>query len=204
MLLRKAAAAGLVFVASATSTGSTIVIPSSAAAGDLGFLYDAASDSAMYPSTTTPSGWTATNVTYFGTNLYTRVTSSRKKLASGDPGATITGMTADTSVTKILLIFRKTPAIGTITAYEVVNDATDGDPAAQSKATQTAPYVVLGGCFSENSLPTWASTWYDESFTNGYMRLAYKIFNASPATVSIDIGDSGDANFLQSCSLKTS
>lgn len=203
MLLRKAAATGLVFVASATSTGATIVIPSEAAIGDLAFLFDVATDTAIFPSTTTPAGFTPTNAKYYSTTYYTRVTTCRKKLVSGDPGATLTGMTANYAVSKIILIFRKSPVISTITAYEIVNDAQNTDPAAQSKATQTASYVVFGGCFSENSLPSWATVWYDDSITNGNQRLAYKIFNSSPAIVSVDIGDSGDANFLVSCSIRT-
>ena len=205
MLLRKAAATGLVFVASATSNGETITIPSEAAIGDLAFLCDAAVslDTDFYPSNVTPSGFTETTNSYYTGVYNTVVVSSRKKLVSGDPGATLTGMLGTVANYKTILIFRKSPVISTITAYEAVSNATVGNPAAQSKATQTASYVVLGGCFGEAALPNWATVWYDASITNGYQRVAYKIFNASPATVSVDSDDVGDANFLLSCSIRT-
>ena len=73
-MLRRHKLLTLSYITSATSANSaTIVIPSSAAVGDLAILYDGAFTTNAYPSAVIPSGWTNThNKTLYGTPFYVR------------------------------------------------------------------------------------------------------------------------------------
>lgn len=97
------------FIASASSTTSTITIPSTAAAGQLAILFDFAyQSSTTFPSFTTPTGFTSndTQGNASGNAVFCRV--SYKKLVAGDPGSTITGMTGSSGTAKTLLIYQFT------------------------------------------------------------------------------------------------
>lgn len=199
-----ATATGLTFVGYAVSTGETITIPSSAATGDLGVFYDTAIDTTVYPSAVYPSGWVyITGSNYYGGTV-SRGNLSRKILTSGDPGLSITGMYGNLYMYKTILIFRDSSGISLGTYDEESVSTIDTNPTAQVKTTQAAPYVVIGGA-AANAQPVWNTVWYDGSIENNvYQILAYKIFNASPASVTVALGEFGDdGNYLVSCSLTT-
>lgn len=95
------------FVTSATASTATIVIPATAAIGDVAILLDRAqATTAAAPAAVTPTGFTQQNTAANATATGLRISSNYKILVAGDPGATITGMTGTASQTKILLIFR--------------------------------------------------------------------------------------------------
>ena len=205
MLLRKPAgtvAQGLTYVSSATSTGSTIVIPASSEIGDLAVLWDAAEGDSYYPDPVVPGDWTELVGLYsFTTAIIATFKVSRKKLVSGDPGTTITGMNGDLLNRKLIVILRPNNAIGTITQVEQAAEAVDTNPADQVKSTQTAPYVVIGGSYCDVA-PAFSSAWADQSFTNNKLLAGYKIFNSSPASVTIGLSTYGSDNMLVSGSIK--
>lgn len=202
MLMRKSAtvAQGLTFVTSAISTGSTIVIPSDAAIGDLAILFDHAENDHFYPDLVTPTGWTAIN----NVNAYVSIRKaalSRKKLVSGDPGATITGMNGNLVNRKVIAVFRPNNAIGTVTTYDSNTEGTWTAPASQVLETQTAPYVAIGATWCD-SIPAWTA-WNDGTVDNDYYtRLAYKVYNSSPANVTVALAEYGEDNILASCIVK--
>lgn len=202
MLLRKAVTVvqGLTYVSSATSTGSTIVIPSDAAIGDLAILWDAAENDPFSPSAVDPSGWTEmlNILSYY--YIVARTVVCRKKLVSGDPGATITGMNGNVANRKLMVILRPNKAIGTITTLNYAKQSTDTQPADQVKSTQTAPYVVIGGAYCDVA-PAFSSAWYDQQFTNNNLLAGFKIFNSGPASTTINLSTYGTDNSLVSCSV---
>lgn len=202
MLLRKlvSVAQGLTYVSSATSTGSTIVIPSDAAIGDLAILWDAAENDPFTPSVVTPSGWSELlNISSYY-YIVAKTLVSRKKLLSGDPGSTITGMNGSVSNRKLMVILRPNKAIGLITRLEDTKQSIDTQPSDQVKATQTAPYVVIGGAYCDVA-PAFSSAWADQELTNNNLLAGFKIFNSGPASVTINLGTYGTDNSLMSCSL---
>ena len=98
------------FVASATSTTSTISIPASSNVGDFAVLFDSSRD-VFTPITVVPSGWSSiSNVSESNILSLSSIRSivSYKSLVSGDPGSSITGMDAGLFGTdrKIIMVFR--------------------------------------------------------------------------------------------------
>lgn len=188
MLLRKAGVPSLSFNTSASSTSSTITIPAGAEIGDIAVLFDYAGNSnSIIPSTVVPSGWTSVSNKSSDTTAGTRAIVSYKKLVSGDPGASITGMNGVIFKAKQILVFSPSSGISTVTVAGLAETIADAAPAAQSVAAQTLNYVVIG-CASNGAYnPTWTTTWYDGTY-GGTTRvdLAYKLFNASPASVTMD------------------
>lgn len=185
MLLRKAGNPSLSFNTSASSTSSTITIPAGAAVGDIAVLFDYAG-SFITTSTVVPSGWTSVSNLSSNTYYGSRAIVSFKKLLSGDPGSTITGMNGGFFNNKQILIFSPNSTITTITVAGLAETIADAAPAAQSVAAQTLNYVVIGCASNRVYQPTWTSTWYDATYGGSTrIELAYKIFNSAPASVSM-------------------
>ena len=203
MLLRKlvSVAQGLTYVSSATSTGSTIVIPSDAAIGDLAILWDAAENDPFSPSAVIPSGWTGmNNIASYTTAIIARTLTNRKNLVSGDPGATITGMNGNVSNRKLMVVLRPNIGIGSTATLNVAEEAIDTAPTDQVKSTQTTPYVVIGGSYCDVA-PAFSAAWYDQQFTNNNLLAGFKIFNSDPASITINLSTYGTDNTLVSCSV---
>jgi hypothetical protein len=85
------------YITKATALSSTITIPATAAVGDFAILFDRSTTT----TNTIPSGWTLVSGI---TTTSIRSNVSYKKLVSGDPGTSVTGMAGTT--TKVMLIFR--------------------------------------------------------------------------------------------------
>lgn len=201
MLLRKAnAAKTLSYITSANSAAATITIPAAAAIGDIAVLVDKGWGGTNPPTTVVPTNWTQIDNRSFDTSPGVRSILSYKVLVSGDPGASITGMTATFYLEKLMLIFRPS-ASGTVSIANATGAVVDTNPVAQVVPANTSPYIVVGACSSYSAAPAWASTWYDATFTKTYLKLAYKLFNSSPASVSVDTNDAGSGNALQSCAI---
>lgn len=189
----------LAYVDYATSTSASITIPAAAQAGDLAILYDLARSIASAPTLVTPSGWTTLS------DLQQSPVSavlSYKILAAGEPGSTVTGMDGNSADAKSLVVLRATPALAGVTVTDLNEEATTGNPSAQTiEALTSYPYVVYGVCGGRGALPDWASAWYSNSGSVGYQRLAYQIYNTAGASRSVDCDDSGTGTFLHSCAL---
>lgn len=191
MLLRKSIGIpALSFNTSGQSTSSTITIPAGAAIGDLAVLLDWASRTVTaIPSTVVPTDWTSVSNQSSSVTAGTRSIVSYKKLVSGDPGASITGMNGTYQNRKQMIIFSPSVGISSITVAGLAETIGNVNPAAQVVAAQTLNYVVIGAATSRGYDPVWTTTWYDQTFSNASAlnyELAYKLFNASPASVSMD------------------
>jgi len=189
----------IAFRASATSTNTagTIVAPSGIVAGDLLVLYDSAANNTTIPTAVIPSGFGSPAIINqtFSTNR--RVIVSMKIANGTEAGATITGMSVNNTVNKILIVFSTNGATSSI-AYDVDFQSTDGDPTAQTvtSASGSPPLVVLA--FYRNTTGVSFSPTEDGSVVNGGQQGKYKIYNSSPADVTVDLGDAGTANMLMS------
>jgi hypothetical protein len=126
---------------------------------------------------------------------------SYKVLTSGEVGTTITGMTGNTYIRKIMYIFRSPILPITVTVANVSNQGTSGTPTNQVIAAKSVyPYIVIGGSGGSTTSAGF-SAWHQQNVTNGSANFAYKIFNESGASVTVGCSDSGTYTYLNSCSL---
>jgi hypothetical protein len=187
-------------VDSATSTASTITVPASVIAGDLLVLLDLAFGSA--PVANVPTDFLTINNLSDGSNARQLVS---YKLADGsEASASLTGIsTAGNTFRKSLYVMRGNSPALLATLAGVNSEFTSGNPSAQNVTASggTPPLVVFGcyGCPAQTIDPRTMSPAKDGEISpqvSSY--LAYKIYNSSPADVSVDMDDEGVANFLQS------
>jgi hypothetical protein len=196
-----AAAAGttsLAFHDDAYSITNTIDVPAGLEAGDLIVLSDVVSDNSAAPAASAPSGFTIwiDLIDVSGTGR----TVVSYKIATGSE-TTLTGMSADDFMDKILAVFRPDVPITSITASTPTTEATGGNPSAQNIVATggTLPliafgiYSALGSAVSPRTM-TPAATGELNSTTRHYVK--YQLQNASLADVSVDMDDEGKSNSL--------
>lgn len=191
----------LSYITSTNSTTANITISSSAAIGDIAVLLDTGWNAGSVTSVV-PSGWTTISNITASYVMTGRSILSYKVLTSGNPGSSITGMTATYNLGKEMLIFRPTSPISSVTVADLGEEGVgSGTPADQTVGINPLSYIVIGGGGSYSDTIVWDSTWYTSSITIATQRLAYKIFNSSPASTSIGTTTSATAIILQSCAL---
>ena len=195
----------LSFLASATSTGSTITVPATVQAGDLLLYFDRARNGAITP----PTSVTPTGFTLIGTSItasFTRVNLSYKIAVGTEASTNITGMNGNSQNNKIMLVFRGSSPLVSVTPASVAEEATTGDPSAQvvTASGGTPPLIVVAQYATEANPvdPRTFSPAEDAEIANGTTHYAkYKIYNTAPADVTVDKDDDG-TNFLRSCYLQ--
>jgi hypothetical protein len=196
---------------SATSSGSKYIsIPSAAIAGDFAVLVDVAADFGDSIASVTPSGWTSLSAQFVSagtTSIRTNI--SYRKLTSGNPGSTVTGLDVYSSrMRKVMLVFRPSTSIVSINAPTWNAEATSGNPASQTVTVSgvATPLIVLACASAVGSVPAFstetpAMTNITYSSNNAKVRIGYTIYNSSPSNQSIDMNDV-DVNILQSGSVR--
>lgn len=221
----------LSFVDSATSATPTIDVPGTAAAGDIMVLLDVgvagSAGTATVPSTI-PSGFTSvinSDITVFvpGGSTAIRAILSVKVVESGDVGATLTGINADSTEDKILVVFRGSKPFVSVSGEGTASEATQSNPAAQVVSLTGAqkPFITIGGYVAyvginpvvDPRIFTIASVdakddeiHRDGSFVDVW--LAYKMFGKGvpSAAVTVDMDDesatANSANILLSCRIE--
>lgn len=192
----------------ATSTTSTITVPTGIQKGDLLYLKDTSINVSSPASTVVPSGFnTISNIS--ASTLFSIRQIVSYKIADGTESSTnLTGMNGDTFNDKELIVFRGDVAITSVTVSGTVNgNATTGDPASQSTTASggTAPLIVLAAYGSNGTVTTrtFSPAEDAELQASGRSSTKYKIYNSSPADTTVDMGDYG-TNGLQSFYLECS
>jgi hypothetical protein len=195
--------AGFTFVASATSTTGSIVVPAAAQAGDFAVLIDCGMKDGGVPGDFSITGWTATalNFTFNSTGSFVdqRTKCFYRVLIATDPGTSVAGQDLTTDA-KVMLVFRPTHVVSAVTPAANVNSASDTNPASVSivMAGQTPP--VIGVAFWKSSgtvSPRTMSPAMDAEVqiaTSSYCQ--YIIYNTgeTPANHTADIDDEGNSN----------
>lgn len=208
-LLTAGRAQAFTFVASATSTGTTITIPATAQPGDLAVLFNAIGASSV--TAAVPTGFTSIIDTSLlgGLGGDNRSIASYKRLVTGEPNSVITGMTGGDAGfrTMIMLVFRPIGRIAVVTIPAWTGQATDGNPTLQTVVALglPVPLIVFGlaWAFTAGTVAfSTASPAFDATVTldggSAYLIVGYKIYNSAPADHSIDKNDDGSGNTLQS------
>lgn len=177
------------------STGSTIKVPNTAAAGDLAVLVDWKTATAGTPTAVTPSGWTNI-VNASGVN--SRLMISAKLVVLADVGATQTCMSGDSSNRMILAVFRGSRAIGAFASGSATGEVAATNLAAQTVAASgvQTPLVVLAAYGTTDTSPTgktFSPTQDGSESIETKLELRYKIYNTAPADVSVDFNNGTSA-----------
>ena len=186
--------------ASVTGTASTITIPAAAAVGDYAVLFDTSTTT----TNTIPSGWTSING---ATTSGIRTNVSYKRLLSGDPGSSITGMAGTTR--KILLIVKGNSDITSVSVSTPGSQATVATPTNQtiSSTGQVTPTVFFAVYAATGSIATrgWSGgtpTEYSSVSSSGiYVKALTYGKSTTPASATMSMSDGG-TNTLQSFSMK--
>lgn len=189
-------------VGSATSTAETITAPATVNEGDWLVLVDFVVDSGGSPSSVVPSGFTeiATDAASFA-----RMTLSHKLADGTEDSATLTGMTGDFGVGKALYQFRGDVDITSVNLSTANTQATTGNPSSSNAgggaSGGTAPLVVLAAYATFGGTPVnprdFSPTEDGELVAaSGALYLLHKIYNTSPADVTVDMDDEGSENYL--------
>lgn len=197
-----AARATLSFLASAVSeSSSTVTAPASIQAGDVLVLYDIAQGLFSLPPTALPAGFTAISNIVSGSGPGSLRSSISYKLADGtEANAALTGQ-AGVFVDKVLIVLRRNPPASRLIVGSVNAQVTDADPTTQlvSASAAIAPLAVFGCSTGQSMNQRTMTPPQDGQVTVAATTwVGYKIFNASPADVTVDMGDEGGSNFLQS------
>lgn len=182
--------------ASATSTASTITVPASVIAGDVLVLFDRPISSGT-PSNVTPTGWSVGNnqvITNFRMNI------SYKLAVGADAGATVTGMNGNVSNAKMMYVFRPNIAALVLTLGNPQGGASSGAVSVTTTAgSGVAPLVVIGAWSQNGSISsrTMSPAKDGEINASSSAYLGYKIYNTSPANVTVSISSATSANSAQ-------
>lgn len=187
----------IAFRSSATSTASTITAPSDIVAGDLLVIYDRATNTSGLPTSVVPSGFTS--ILDQGTENLRRTICSFKIASGSEAGTSITGMNGTSANIKIMMVFSTNGATSAI-AYDVEFQSTDADPTAQTitSSSGSPPLVAFAFIRQVTTTSQSFSPTQDGTVVNGQNTGYYKIYNSSPANITVDCGDGGNANALMS------
>ncbi|MFM7796261.1 MAG: hypothetical protein ACKO7N_05795 [Candidatus Nitrosotenuis sp.] len=208
---------------SASSSTQSVTLPSAMNGQDLLILYSRATGvaDAGPPNDTTPSGWTKITTVTTSRTVSSVVTDRRHsmyyRLAAGTFGSS--SSTASTSVSafdaslggyeNLVYTFRGDIAPTTITSFSVGTTGTNANPAALTVAgsTNSVPMVILAGYSADAAVDPRTFTVGGSAAKDAELSLvtsfylAYKIYNSSPADVSIDMDDEGAHNSTIACGL---
>lgn len=192
-----AAALTFTFQASASTTADTITIPATAAAGDWAICFDVGFGGST-PTEVVPTGFTQIGTSLSGANG--RSVISYKTLVGGDPNSSV-GVMTGSGTAAVMLVFRPSQAIATVTPSTWNGEYTSGNPTSQTVTVGSSPLIVFGNATSSSAVTGWAteSPAFDSSLGANSSNLAgYKIYDASPSNHTIDMADFGTANILRS------
>jgi hypothetical protein len=194
--------ASIAFQSSANSQTATLTAPSDIIAGDLLVFLDYAAGPST-PTSAVPSGFTSAGDIAQPANG--RIILSYKKAAGSEASSSLQGMTSS-SYRKCIGVFRPNIPITSVTLAGVATQSTDGDPTSQNIAASggTPPLIALCGYVSSGVVNPRTFTPAKDgeiTVTSNIIYLAYKIYNSSPADISVDMDDEGSGNTLVSCYL---
>lgn len=189
----------LVFKSSATSTSSTIVAPSTIVAGDLLLSYDNAQSNGFIPTSVIPSGFGSPAIINQSGLGNRRVIVSAKIADGTEAGVTYTGMDGNNTDAKIMLVF-STNGATSYSTFDVGFLITDTDPGSQTimATLGNSPLLALGYIRNTSVTPGNIFTPTETGVVTVPSHYAYyKIYNASPADITVDTTDNGgNANMV--------
>lgn len=187
------------FHASAVASGNTaLTVPATVQAGDILCFKDASQSD--FGAGVVPSGFTV--LAQAGSGPQGRIILSFKIAIGTEASTTLVGGTVSSVSRRELLVFRGNAVANAVTAHSPAGEVNSGNVSAQviTAASGVVPLIVLAGYHSNGTVdPRSFSPAKDAEVnanTNSYF--AYKIYNSSPADVTVDMDDEGLVNQLAS------
>jgi hypothetical protein len=193
--------------ASVSSTTPSIQIPAGAQVGDIVVVFNAAARffTSTIPTKVVPSGFTEIRTTtYSQFNGAIRTVCSYKKLVSGDPGSTITGMNSDN---EYLIVFVFRSLLSNVTVQSSQGEGTTSAPSAQTitSGSGVAPFIAFAHWYGSVSGPAINSNGGLQTTTNSEQAAGYEIFNFYDPLSNIQVSmNDGGLNVLESFYLELS
>ena len=200
-------------VSGATSTGSTVVCPT-VQDGDLLVLYDCGTSTGSAPTKVIPTDFTEAYSWTSGTAPRPTGAISYAVVAPGTSGtwsgSTITGIDGNIGDAKMLEVFREsTGKIGAVTVFKSspASNTSTGDPSdiVVPGSGKAVPGIVIGSYFAGSGTVSPrtmspAKTSEDNADTANY--IAWKLYDSSPADVTVGMDDEGSLNVVGGCYLQ--
>lgn len=194
----------LSFVDSATSTGETITIPAGAQEGDVAVLFDWSQQKFQAATELVPTGFISIDQDSVSSLFRgTSVVASYRELGSGEGGSSVTGMN-HTNNRKVMLVFRPSAPISSITITGKTSELTNNDPAAQTSPAGSSPLVKVAVSASNNSASFTTEIPTMNKVSVSSMVAGYLIYNSSPQSQQVDRNDDAWGNWLMSCNIEVS
>lgn len=194
----------LSFVDSATSTGETITIPAGAQEGDVAVLFDWSQQIYVAATELVPTGFISIDQdSVSGRFVETSVVASYRELGSGEGGSSVTGMNHSIN-RKVMLVFRPSAPISSITITGKTSELTNNDPAAQTSPAGSSPLVKVAVSASNNSASFTTEIPTMNKVSVSSMVAGYLIYNSSPQSQQVDRNDDAWGNWLMSCNIEVS
>lgn len=195
----------LSFVDSATSTGETITIPAGAQEGDVAVLFDWSQQIYVAATELVPTGFISIDQDSVSALLRpgTSVVASYRELGSGEGGSSVTGMNHSIN-RKVMLVFRPSAPISSITITGKTSELTNNDPAAQTSPAGSSPLVKVAVAASDNSASFTTEIPTMNKVSVSSMVAGYLIYNSSPQSQQVDRNDDAWGNWLMSCNIEVS
>jgi hypothetical protein len=191
----------LSFIGETQSGSNTVNIPATPQAGDICVYLQAAGGADSATSFNVPTGYTQM-VLIEGGNIGAQA--GFKILTGGETQVVTTTSGPDTEVATFCLLFRPDTTIAS-TAYGTWNEAVSVNGISQSvnPSPQQAPLIMLalasvagGGNFNFSvQSPAFDNTYGLDTGGCAY-RLGYTLYNSTPVTQSVSMGDEGTENCL--------
>lgn len=200
-----------VLLASTSSSGTTpsVTIPAhSGQAGDLVVFGTTGTANSSTPSDVSPSGYTAITTSSLLTTYGYRASTFYKVSTGSTSGETITGISSGGVGQAFVAVYRRlTGAISSVTVSSLAQTAVATNPAAQTITISTAssfPALAVGLFAQASTAGSWASNGRTQSrtpeatLTVGTSQMMFWVDSAASTDISVDTGDAGDANIMQS------
>lgn len=198
MMMGGSLATQFTFVNSTTTATNSGTIPADAAPGDVCVCFNGAEQNTTVPTAVIPNGFTqVANHTRTDADRRVRGLISVKILQVGEPGASVSLMSAAVTQRGILAAFRPNGFLYSFTANGLQGQGTGGDPAQQTinvTASPSFPAISLAHWFSSGAVSSRVSTNLTSlSGSSTAHWAAYRIDNlgGSPANGVVDMADSG-------------
>lgn len=187
---------------SSSIDSGTIVVPATAAAGDIAVLFDS-----IVGTSKVPTGWTE----IFAGSATFDTAISYKILTAGEVGSTVTGQNSSTTYSvKKMLVFRPSSLISTVSVGAVQNSTmTAAKAAAQTiPAHSSGPCIVFGLIRAYPNAPgrdeTWGTEYYVSESNGNNMKVYQEIQTTPTARTLTQSADYGSYNHTIGFSLSAS
>ena len=189
----------MTFITSAVSNSTSVTWPT-VQAGDVAFVFNMNGGIGTVPTEVVPSGFTRFSTSTVAATA--RYTASSKILTGSESGSlTLQSGSSDRAV---LLLFRGTQPITNLAFSTIGLEGQSGNPSSQTvlSNTEAGPIIVLA-CATGLAVTTFVTETPNfaavTSTANNHMKVGHTIYNTVGTTNhTVDMGDVGNANFLNS------